>query len=358
MTTASKPGQLQLPSLYDPTRVGDLFFVEYEKVAAEARAWAEQNDVPPAATDIPSVCLMVIDMQNTFAPMNSMPPMSNLPVGGALEDVQRVCEFIYRNLSYVTKICPTMDTHTAMQIFHAIFLVDDDGNHPGPATMVSNDDIKSGKWKVNPAITKSIVGDGSKHAAVQNHLEHYSSQLGSGGNRTAGVPGYDLTVWPYHAILGGVDHALVPLLHEAIWFHTHARSSERGSEIKGGNPLTENYSVLRPECLTTHGGAQIANKNAKFLKLLLDHDIVIIAGEAKSHCVAWTIDDLLNEINAQDPNLAKKVYLLEDCTSPVVIPGVVDFTDQADEAFAKFADAGMNVVKSTDPIEDWPGVNF
>ena len=357
MTIASKPGQLPIPAGHNPNRVGDLFFVDYEKVASEAQAWAKSHNIAPAANDVPSVCLMVIDMQNTFMPMHNMPPMTNLPVTGALEDVQRTCEFIYKNLGQITQICPTMDTHTSMQIFHSIFLIDDDGNHPTPGTQISEADIKGGKWKVNPAVTKSIAGDGSKYAALQNHLEHYSTELGSGHNRTEGVPGYDLTVWPYHAILGGVDHCLNSLLHETIWFHTHARSAERGSEIKGGNPLTENYSVLRPEVLTTAGGSQFTQKNTKFMQTLLDHDIVIIAGEAKSHCVAWTIDDLLNEINAKDPNLAKKVYLLEDCTSPVVIPGILDFTQQADEAFEKFAAAGMNVVKSTDPIEDWPGVN-
>ncbi|HVS02962.1 MAG TPA: isochorismatase, partial [Thermoanaerobaculia bacterium] len=41
---------------------------------------------------------------------------------------------------------------------------------------------------------------------------------------------------------------------------------------------------------------------------------------------------------------------------PVVIPGVVDFTEEADEAFARFADAGMRVVRSTDPLADWPGI--
>jgi len=48
---------------------------------------------------------------------------------------------------------------------------------------------------------------------------------------------------------------------------------------------------------------------------------VIIAGQAKSHCVAWTIDDLLEDIIAQDRRLVEKVYLLEDCTSAVVVPG-------------------------------------
>jgi nicotinamidase-related amidase len=51
--------------------------------------------------------------------------------------------------------------------------------------------------------------------------------------------------------------------------------------------------------------------------------------------------------------LAKKVYLLEDCTSPVVVPGVIDYTDQGDAAFKRFAEAGMHVVRSTDSIETW-----
>jgi nicotinamidase-related amidase len=67
--------------------------------------------------------------------------------------------------------------------------------------------------------------------------------------------------------------------------------------------------------------------------------------------VAWTVSDLLNDINATDPELARKVYLLEDCSSPVVVPGVVDHTDAADAAYERFAQAGMHVVKSTDP--DW-----
>ena len=88
---------------------------------------------------------------------------------------------------------------------------------------------------------------------------------------------------------------------------------------------------------------------------MLDFDAVIIAGQAKSHCVAWTIDDLLTEILARDSEFAKQVYLLEDCTSPVVVPGVVDFTEPADAAFNRFATAGMNVVKSTQSIDTWPG---
>jgi nicotinamidase-related amidase len=100
----------------------------------------------------------------------------------------------------------------------------------------------------------------------------------------------------------------------------------------------------------------LAQKSEKFLKKLIDFDAVIIAGEAKSHCVAWTIADLLEDVLKKDRSLVDKVYLLEDCTSPVVVPGVVDYTEQADAAFKRFADAGMHVVRSTEPLETWPGI--
>ena len=98
---------------------------------------------------------------------------------------------------------------------------------------------------------------------------------------------------------------------------------------------------------------QWSSDDSTFLHYLLEFDAVIIAGQAKSHCVAWTIADLLSEIQATDPKLAQKVYLLEDCSSPVVVPGVIDFTDSAEAAYARFAAAGMHRVKSTESIASW-----
>jgi nicotinamidase-related amidase len=53
---------------------------------------------------------------------------------------------------------------------------------------------------------------------------------------------------------------------------------------------------------------------------------------------------------------AERIYLLEDCTSPVVVPGAVDYTADANAAVERFAAAGINVVRSTEPMETWPGV--
>jgi nicotinamidase-related amidase len=103
-------------------------------------------------------------------------------------------------------------------------------------------------------------------------------------------------------------------------------------------------------------GTTIGRPNEALVEKLLGFDAVVIAGQAKSHCVAWTIDDLLARAQGGDPRLAEKVYLLEDCTSPVVVPGVIDFTEEADAAFLRFSEAGMHVVRSTDPIDSWPGL--
>jgi nicotinamidase-related amidase len=121
--------------------------------------------------------------------------------------------------------------------------------------------------------------------------------------------------------------------------------------------LSENYAITHTEVLKDHTGRQIGSRNAAFLDALSKYDAVIIGGQAKSHCVAWTISGILEDIKSKYPALAKKVYLVEDFCSPVVVPVPGgDFTDMADEAFRKFVDAGMHVVRSTDAIETWHGV--
>lgn len=342
--STSTSTQLPVPAHFDPTKVGEIWRVPYRQRATDAREWARSHGLQPAARDRTRVALLLVDVQNTFCL-----PGSELPVAGAVDDNVRLCQFIYRNLGVITAIHLTLDTHMAMQIFHPVFWVDESGEHPEPATVISLQDVEAGRWKVNAAVAESVGG--GDYARLQKHAHHYARELSEGGK-------YPLIIWPYHAMLGGVGHALVASVEEACFFHNMARSSQTGFEIKGGNPLTENYSVLRPEILDGLDGTPIAQKNTRFLETLLGFDVVIIAGQAKSHCVTWTINDLLSEITERDVALAAKVYLLEDCTSPVIIPGVVDFTEQANEAFQRFADAGLHPVKSTAPIKRWPDISL
>jgi nicotinamidase-related amidase len=350
---------LPIPSFFDPAKVGLVWRVSYQERAAQAAAWAEGHHVRPAAADVVRLCLIAVDVQNTFCI-----PEFELFVAGrtgraSVDDNIRLCRFLYRNLDVITQIYPTMDTHTAMQIFHPVFWINDAGDHPAPYSLLSVDDVHSGRWRVNPAMVAGLApnvsaANGAGLEAVdypwlERYARYYVERLAASGK-------YQLTIWPYHAMLGGIGHALVSAVEEAIFFHAIARASQTGFQPKGDNPLTEDYSVLRPEVMEGPDGRKIAEKNFRFIQTLLDFDVVIIAGQAKSHCVAWTIDDLLSEIATVDPELARKVYLLEDCTSPVVVPGVIDYTEQADAAFQRFEAAKMHVVQSTDPVESWPGL--
>jgi nicotinamidase-related amidase len=340
---------LPIPAHYNPDRVAEIWRVPYQELATTATNWAKQHAIKPAATDDHRIALLAIDIQNTFCQPDFELYVGGADGQGAINDTRRTCEFIYRNLHQITTIIPTMDTHTAMQIFHPIFWVDAAGNHPTPiATMITLEDVTSGKWRVNPAIAPDLTnGDIDR---LQGHALHYTRQLTQNGK-------YPLTIWCYHSMLGGIGHALVPAFEAATFFHGIARCTQTRFELKGDNPLTENYSILRPEVLDGASGQPIAQKNQALIQTLLDYDAVVIAGQAKSHCVAWTIADLLTEIEAIDPQLTQKVYLLDDCASPVVVPGVVDFSDQAEAAYSRFAAAGMHRVRSTTPIDQWPGMN-
>ena len=189
------------------------------------------------------------------------------------------------------------------------------------------------------------------YSFLLKQVEHYCDELKKQGK-------YSLLTWPEHCILGSDGHALVGIVQEARMFHSYARGSQSLCEVKGGHPLTENYSVLRPEVLTRWDGKPLAQKNTNFVKTLLASDAVIIAGQADSHCVASSIDDLLTEIIAQDPKLASKVYVMTDCMSAVVVPGISDYTPEAEKAHQKFAAAGMHLVESSTPIQSWPGIEL
>ena len=337
-----------MPDFYRPEQVGEVWRVPYEERAREARAWAEQHGDParPPRTAL-RICLLAVDVQNTFCI-----PGFELFVGGrsgtgAVDDNRRLCEFTYRNLGAITQVVPSLDTHRAMQVFHAVWLVDAEGNHPSPYTLVSADDVESGRWRVNPAAAREPRDTSLKYA--EEMLRHYTRRLAEGGK-------YELTIWPYHALLGGIGNALVSAVEEAFFFHGIARYSQPDFQVKGEHPLTEHYSMLGPEVTEGPDGKPLATKNTELVERLLEFDAVIVAGQAKSHCVAWTIDDLLSHDDAQVERLAERVYLLEDCSSPVVVPDVVDYTDEADAAFERFAAAGMHVVRSTEPLESGPGI--
>ncbi|MCA9946964.1 MAG: hypothetical protein KC449_25965, partial [Anaerolineales bacterium] len=155
-----------------------------------------------------------------------------------------------------------------------------------------------------------------------------------------------LTIWPYHVMIGSIGNALDPELFTAVLYHSIARKTQPTWLTKGSIPLTEHYSIIQPEVPVPNH--PMGGKNKPFLDTLAQADVVVIAGEAESHCVLETVEDLVEDFSSQ-PEALQKIYFLRDCTSPVLHPDV-DFHAIAQARFADFAKQGVNFIDSTDKL--------
>jgi nicotinamidase-related amidase len=315
--------------------VGTLYLERAARVADEATAFRAAHALADASEDRERIAAFGIDCQVAFCL-----PGASLFVPGAVEDTVRTVEWLYRHLARITTLVLSLDTHGVHQIFHPAAWVDDQGAHPPPFTVITTDDVRRGRWR--PVLRPPGFPD---FAAA---CLEYCAQLEKSGR-------YVLTIWPYHALLGGASHALVPALMEASLFHSVARRTETVFEIKGRSAVTENYSVLAPE-VRRLGGCAVGEFNTPLFDLLMGHDRLYVFGQAKSHCVRATLLDLAEECRRRDPALLGRIHVLEDAMSPVPppplrpLPPALDFPRVAEEALRQFAAAGMRIARTTDPL--------
>lgn len=361
-------GKTPMPSFYNPANAEKWSYrPNMDSLFTEAVRWQEEKHIPVAGTDITRIHLLIIDAQKDFCFPEGTLYVAGRNGRGAIEDNQRLAEFVYRNISLISDITTTLDTHFAFQIFFAPFWRTQDGKPLSAHTLITLDDEDR---LINITATGDVLHKNVEPDAgitwwlcnknitwLKSQVKHYCRELKRAGK-------YTLYLWPSHCVLGSDGHSLAGIIHEAQMFHSFVRKNQSLMEIKGTHPLTENYSVLSPEVLTRFDAkGMLADRNTDFIKKLLSADMLIIAGQADSHCVKSTIEDLLGDIMVQDPELVKKVYIMTDCMSAVVVRDpkgtiLADFTDNAEEAHKKFADAGMHLVRSTDPIYSWPDVKI
>lgn len=301
------------PRFYNPGRIGTLFYPDVGRIAEEAKA----AGLAPASEDRRRVHFLIVDMQVDFCH-----PRGTLFVPGALEDIRRVIEFIYTHAERLTSISCSLDSHYPLQIFHAAWWADGDGNPPEPFTVITRQAVEQGKWRplFEPEWSVSYV----------EALQAKSKK--------------ELVIWPYHVPVGGVGNSLDPELWSALFWHSIARKAQPTWWIKGGIPGSEHYSVIQPEIdVPDHPQGR---RNEALLRAVEEYDEFLVAGEASSHCVLETLADLVEEFRSR-PEVLSKIFVLEDCTSPVEHPRI-DFATIARKKFGEFRKAGVQFVKSTE----------
>lgn len=334
---------------------------------AAATQWAEKMNIVPAASQQFDFRLLGIDMQRDFAAPGGSLFVAGRDGQGAIDDTIRITRFIYQNLNIIKKIKLTQDTHFLFQIFFAPFWINREGNPLEEHTLIQVG--KDGNTLVNTDPVGNLLHEdvtpnpamapwlcNGNYAWLKKQVLFYCKELAQKGK-------YTLYLWPPHCLQGSEGHNIVGVLQEAVLFHNLCRTAEPQYEIKGGNYLTENYDPAAVEVAERWDGkGLIAQKrNPRFFKDLEEADAMVIFGEAASHCVMSMIDGLLNEVLAKNKALVEKLYIMTDCMSAVTVRDasgnmVVDFTDEAQAAFKRFADAGMHLVKSTDPVDQWPNI--
>lgn len=231
-----------------------------------------------------SIALLIIDAQYDFCDPNGA-----LFVPGAEADIDRLTNFISRNTPAIDRIVVSLDTHQILDISHPHFWKSADGSSPDAFTTITSNDIRNGVW-VPIAEPEYVTGylDVLETEGLFTHL-----------------------IWPEHCLIGSKGATLIEPLASQLrrWTITRKRNYEVLS--KGLHPLTEHFGIFEAQVpLPQHPDTQ---RNSSLLDSLNGHDMILIAGEAKSHCVATSLLQIINYA----PGLCPKLIMLEDCMSDV-----------------------------------------
>jgi nicotinamidase/pyrazinamidase len=263
--------------------------------------------------------LLVIDPQIDFCE-----PGGALYVQGAEDDMARLAAMIRRLKDKIDDIHVTMDSHHLIDIAHPIFWMDSKGQAPNPFTIITAEDVKNGVWRAtNPQF--------------QNRVTEYVTSLEANGR-------YPLCVWPPHCLIGSRGQMVFPELYEALleWEKDFAMVDY---VTKGSNFWTEHYSAVQADVPDpSDPGTQL---NWQLIETLQKADIILLAGEARSHCLANTVRDIADNFGEEN---IKKMVLLQDATSDVAPnpPGTTMFTDMGEGFVSDMMARGMQVSTTVD----------
>lgn len=250
---------------------------------------ATDERLKPARESAETVLFLGIDVQQDFMDNGA------LGVPGAHGDVERMTKFIYNNMDKITNIAVSIDTHIPQQIFHPYWWVDENGNNPAPYTVISLADLDAGKWR--PVIAPKASRDYVKHLEEDGKKQ--------------------LCIWTYHCLQGTPGCALENQFANMIYFHSVAKKAVVRRLVKGTDPFSEMYGIIKPEYDTKK------YVNLDFLNYLEQFDKIVVAGEAKDFCVYESLRQILDHYK-DNLKVLNKIYVLSDCMSAIGNPDDVN----------------------------------
>ncbi|MBP9726620.1 MAG: isochorismatase family protein [Gammaproteobacteria bacterium] len=259
-----------------------------------------------------NIHLLIVDPQNDFCD-----PQGSLYIPGADDDMLQLASFIHRWKDQISQIHVTLDSHRRLDIAHPLWWQDAHGKSPQPFTLISPEDIQAGRWN-------AVV------PAFQERTAAYIDSLHAKGR-------YPHTIWPEHCLLGSWGHNIFSELLKAIqaW---EKRRIFVNYVIKGMNPWTEHFSAVRAEVPDPEDSSTATNN--ELIESLSKADQILVAGEASTHCVMSTVEDLSDYY-------AEKIVWLSDATSPVPNPpNTMLFSDRLNSSLVRLKNLGMCVEKT------------
>ena len=260
-----------------------------------------------------NIVVLGIDCQNDFM------EGGNLAVSGALEDMRRFSECVRQNMYVISDIIMTLDSHHLNDIGHASFWINSKGEHPDPFTVISVADIEAGTWF-------------SRFGSLRAWSLDYAKALATQGK-------YPILIWPDHCLIGSPGAAIEAKVFGAINQWAKVRGGVVSFITKGSNIKSEHYSAVKTEVPVAEDQGTQLNTHLVH-ELLGKADEIWVGGEAASHCVLSTMNDIWDNLPAE---YAKKFVLLKDCMSPVG-----EFEQAAQDFYSSAAARGVRVCNSTE----------
>lgn len=261
--------------------------------------------------------LFVVDPQNDFMDM----PGAALPVPGASADMRRLAALVDALRGHMGELIVTLDSHASVGIERTTFWLDASGAPVTPLTAITASDLRAGRFR--PRI-----------AARAAEALRYVEALEAASGRT-------LIVWPVHCVLGTWGHNIQGDLADSIaaWELETGRTCDK--VLKGLNPMTEQYSAFRAE-VPRSDDARTANNARLMARLDAPGPTLLVAGEALSHCVAASGEDMLAQLGSA--RLHDTIFL-SDCMSPVA-----GFEAAGQDFLRRLGAHGVRVMRSDEAL--------